>query len=94
MERGTTLTLSGYRDSEEDEPTLSVVLESLILFVRGNNNATKLLVYEGKFVMDTIMGSEENSSRAHTTGDVKEFTWLRGIGIEPLPLKTRISWKK
>jgi hypothetical protein len=43
----------GYRESEEDEPTLSAVLDSLIPFIRDNKNATKLPVYKGKAVMDT-----------------------------------------
>lgn len=85
--------LPGYGELELDEPTLSDVLDSLIPFVRGNKNITKLPVYKGKSMVGSRQDSEVNSSRVNS-GEGKEFAWTRGVGIELSPLKTRSSQKK
>jgi len=66
------MTLLGYRESEEDEPTLSAVPDSLIPFIQGNKNFTKIHVYKGKATMDTTMYADPNYSRAHSERNRKE----------------------
>jgi hypothetical protein len=71
--------LSGYGEPELDEPTLSDVLDSLIPFVRGNKNITKLPVYKGKSVVGSGQVSEGTSSRL-TLGRGKNLLGRGGWG--------------
>jgi hypothetical protein len=49
----------GFRESEEDESTLSVVLDSLIPFIRDTNTSIKLPTYMGKAIIDPSSDSGE-----------------------------------
>jgi hypothetical protein len=46
----------GYREPEDGESTLSMVLDSLIPFICGNDSNVKLPVYLGKSVIDDVAG--------------------------------------
>jgi hypothetical protein len=78
----------GFRESEEDDSTLSVVLDSLIPFIRDTNATVKLPVYLGKVVHVSNSGEGDGTSHTHTEGAGKEFSWSRGLGIEHSPIKT------
>jgi hypothetical protein len=83
------------RESEENDSSLSVVLDSLLPFIRDNKSIVPLPVYLGKFVYDDpIGGGKANTSGTRVEGTGKEFAWSRGLGIEHSPIKTRSSRKK
>jgi len=84
----------GYRETKEDDPTLNVVLDSLIQFIQENNTSIKLPIYSGKAVICSAKGLEANSSELHNEGSGKEYAWSRGLGIEHSPIKTQITQKK
>jgi len=60
------------RSPELEEPTLSEVLDSLIPFVRGNKNISKLPVYKGKSVVGEGQVSEGTSTGLNSV-EGKEF---------------------
>jgi hypothetical protein len=85
----------GYREPKEDDTSLSVVLDSLIPFIRDPNSLFKLPVYLGNFVLDSAnCDGEAISSCPRAEGAGKEFTWSRGLGIEYSSVKTRSARKK
>jgi hypothetical protein len=84
----------GYREPDNEETSLSTVLDSLIPFIRDTNSTVQLLVYLGKSVIDPIAGKGEACcSRSTTVGAGKEFAWSRGLGIEHSSVKTRSTQK-
>jgi hypothetical protein len=84
----------GFRESEVDDSTLSVVLDSLIPFIQDSNASIKLPTYLGKAILDPTTETGANTSQKHTEGDGKEFSWSKGLGIEHSPVKTRSIQKK
>jgi len=81
----------GYREPEEDESSLIIVLDSSIPFIRDNNAPLKLPTYLGKAIHDPAVQSEATSSKTLPAREGKEFTWYRGIGLELSPIKTQSS---
>jgi hypothetical protein len=90
-----TVVIPGCRESEENDSSLSVVLDSLLPFIRDHKSTVPLLVYLGNFVFDdSIGGGKPSTSVSRVEGTGKEFAWSRGLGIEHSPIKTRSSQKK
>jgi hypothetical protein len=69
----------GYREPEEEESTLSVVLDSLIPFIRGNDTNVQLPVFLGKSVIDPVL--EVGRPAAHGLWWVRLGKNLRGPGV-------------
>jgi hypothetical protein len=89
-----TLVEPRFREFEVDESTLSVVLDSLIPFIRDTNTTIKLPTYMGKVIHDPTSDSGEINSLTYTEGNGKEFAWSRGLDIEHSPIKTRSTQKQ
>jgi hypothetical protein len=85
---------SGFRESEEGESSLIVVLDSLIPFIRDKNASIKLPTYLGKAIHNSAGNMEESTSKVQPGESGKEFSWSWGIGIELSPIKTRSTRKK
>jgi hypothetical protein len=82
-------------ESEEHESSLSVVLDSLLPFIRDNKSVVPLPVYLGNIVYDdSTCGGLDSTSGNHVEGIGKEYAWSRGFGIEHSPIKTRSYRKK
>jgi hypothetical protein len=85
----------GCRESEDHDSSLSVVLDSLLPFIRDNNSTVPLPVYLGNTVYDdTTCGGKASTSCTRPEGTGKEYAWSRGLGIEHSPIKTQSSRKK
>jgi hypothetical protein len=82
--------IPGCRESEEDDTSLSAVLDSLIPYLRDNNPPTKLPTYFGNAIFDpsTITG-EISTTTTILVETTKDYSWSRGLGIEYSPIKTR-----
>jgi hypothetical protein len=89
-----TLVEPGCRESEVDDSMLSVVLDSLIPFIRDSNDTLLLPTYLGKAILEPSMGNGTSTPLKHPERVGKEFSWSRGIGIEHSPIKTRSLRKK
>jgi len=90
-----TVVIPGCWESEENESSLSIVLDSLLPFIHDHKSIVPLLVYLGNFVFDdSIGGGKPNTSASRVEGIGKEFAWSRSFGIEHSPIKTCSSQKK
>ena len=80
---------------EEIDSSLNEVLESLIPYLHDPSYTVPLLVYLGNSVYKKLSrGGEASTSCQYGEGNVKEFQWSRGLGIEYSPIKTRSARKK
>jgi hypothetical protein len=79
----------GYRESEENAHSLNLVLESMIPFLKDNDDAIKLPTFVGRNCIDLAESSEAASSKTKLERQGREFAWSRGIGTEISPIKTR-----
>jgi hypothetical protein len=61
-----TLVEPGCRESEVDDSTLSVVLDSLIPFIRDSNDTLMLPTYLGKAILEPSMGTGTTTSLKHS----------------------------
>jgi hypothetical protein len=77
-----------------DDSTLSVVLDSLIPYIRDTNNNLLLPTYLGKAIIEPSLVTGTSTPLKHPKREGKEFSWSRGIGIEHSPIKTRSLRKK
>jgi len=92
---GSPSSLTGYQEPNEEEPSLSSVLNSLIHFIRDPNSFVQLLIFLGKSVITPSVGNAEASCLCslYDKGR-KEFSWSRGLGLEYSHVKTRSTRKK
>jgi hypothetical protein len=85
----------GYREPDEGDSSLSVVLDSLVPFFRETKSPVPLPVFHGSSVYGkTKCGGEASTSNLCEEGVGKEYAWSRGLGIEYSPVKTRSAQKK
>jgi hypothetical protein len=85
----------GCRESEDDDSSLNVVLDSLIPFIHDNNSTIQLPVYLGNTCYDDpTSGGKASTSCTRSEGTGKEYAWSRGLGIEHSPIKTQSSRKR
>jgi hypothetical protein len=85
----------GYKEPKDEETSLSVVLDSLIPFIRDNDANVQLPIYLGKSVIDPVAGKGEASClRSILVEARKEFAWSKGLGIEHSSVKTKSAQKK
>jgi hypothetical protein len=84
--------LSGYREAEEDDSSLSAVLDSILPSFNVNRNPEPLPIFLGKKVIDIKLDIGSSSSQTGKGG--KAFTWSQGLASEISPIKTRSSCKK
>jgi hypothetical protein len=85
-------------ESEEDEPTLLGVLDSLIPFLKDRFSPSslppQLPSYFGSTVINLTHFNREVNTLANSQAEnTKESSWSRGTAIERSPIKTRISKK-
>jgi hypothetical protein len=87
--------LSGYKESDEGDSMLFVVLDSLIPFICDKESTVKLPVFQGKssYRSETESG-EAGCSNSTDVKAGKEYAWSRGLGIELSLIKTRSARKK
>jgi hypothetical protein len=87
--------LSGYRELEIGDSSLSVVLDSLVPNYRETRSPTPLPIYQGRSVIER-KGHVGEASLVEFRGEGsgKEYTWSRGLGIEFSLVKTRSARKK
>jgi hypothetical protein len=77
----------GYREAEEEDTSLSVVLDSLIPSLKNPLEHVSLPIYLGKEAIDPKVDTGTSSSHIPGKGS-KAFAWSRGIGSELSPIKT------
>jgi len=78
-----------YRESKEDDHSLNLVMESMIPFIKDNDDAITLPTFVGRKCIDTAESSEAAISKLKIERQGREFAWSRGIGTEISPIKTR-----
>jgi hypothetical protein len=84
-----------YRDPNDEETSLTTVLNSLLPFIRDQESTTHLSIYLGKFVINPPAGVGEASCLCSIVEGVgKDFFWSRGLGLEHSSVKTRSALKK
>jgi hypothetical protein len=87
--------LPGYHEPDEEETTMSDVLDSYLPFIHDKDSSIKLPIYLGK---SSITSPQEDggasTSLSHTVRAGKDFAWSRGLGLEISPIKTRSTEEK
>jgi hypothetical protein len=86
------LILPGFRETEESDSNLSVVLDSLLPCFNELCNPEQLPIYLGKKAVEAKVDIGSSSSQSEKGG--KAFTWSRGLATELSPIKTRSARKK
>jgi hypothetical protein len=84
---------AGFREPEEETSSLNTVLESLIPFIKDNDQALKLPTYMGRKCIDRGESSGKNTSKNKLASQGRDFAWSRGLGVEISPIKTRSNQK-
>ena len=82
-----------FREPEENESTLNNVLDSLIPFLKDNEEAIKLPIFKGKAPLSPSSLAKTSTSNLKSK-KARDFAWSRGLSIELSPLKTRSTRKK
>jgi hypothetical protein len=83
----------GFREPEEDSSSLNTVLESLIPFIKDNDQALKLPMFIGRKCIDRGESSGQSTSKIKVASQGRDFAWSRGLGVEVSPIKTRSNQK-
>jgi hypothetical protein len=82
-------TLPGYREPEDAEPSLEVVLDSYIPYLKDHSSLAQLPVFRGKAIQNTSSNvGEASGSRMVVGTKEKDFVWSHGLGFEISPIKT------
>jgi hypothetical protein len=86
--------LLGYQESEEGDSSLSVILDSLIPYLRDNTNLIPLSTFFGNRVVDpTSFKGDLGEVSLPEAEPTKAYAWSHGLGIEYSPIKMRSSRK-
>jgi hypothetical protein len=84
--------IPGYQESKEGDSSLSVILDSLIPYLRDNSDPTPLPTFFGNRVVDpaSLKGDlgEVSLPEAEPT---KEYAWSHGLEIEYSPVNITLS---
>jgi hypothetical protein len=84
---------AGFREPKEDSSLLNTVLESLIHFIKDNDQALKLPMFIGRKFIDRGESSRHSTSKIKVASQGRDFAWSRGLGVEVSPIKTRSNQK-
>jgi hypothetical protein len=85
----------GYREPEEDDPTVSAVLDSFLPFLRGSKALVPIPTFLGKKPIELgVESGQASTSGISVAKGGKEFAWSWGLGIELSPVKTHSARKK
>ena len=86
--------LLGYQESEEGDSSLSVILDSLIPYLRDNSDPTPLPTFFGNRVVDpTSFKGDLGEVSLPEAKPTKEYAWSCGLEIEYSLVKMRSSGK-
>jgi hypothetical protein len=85
----------GFRDPELGESSIGVVLESLVPSYKETLSPTPIPTYQGMYVVSRVRTSGDTSLiEGIGEGTGKDYTWLRVLGYDISPIKTRSACKK
>jgi hypothetical protein len=87
--------LSGLSETETDDNTTGVVVESLLPSYKEVLSPTPLPTYQGSSLIHSFTSESEQFTVENLTSKIeKDYTWSRGHGFEHSPIKTRSARSK